>query len=825
MSIVAFAEAMRVAGIPPPDAIIADGQLHRFPTNGKRDDDSGWYVLHDDNSPVGQFGDWRTGGEATTWRGGNGHTPTPAEVAAQRKRITDAERQREADERKRHARSRDHAAAILGAATGDATQHPYAKLKRADFGPLVKRGAWPQRGWSDALLVPMYDAQGVVQTIEAISADGEKDFLRGGKKRGAFHPFGKIRGASHVLIGEGLATVMACVVGVEWPAAAAMDAGNLIHVANIVRELAPDAQIVIVADNDVRDDGTPNTGIEAANRAAAAVGGRVAIPILDGRKCDFWDVWSEAGIEPLKQAIANAKAPEVSAAQPSRNNATASDLAGREWPEPQPIPAGLPPVEAFDLNMLPVCLRAWIGDIADRVQCAPDYVAIAAAAAMGAVLGRKVAIRPQARTDWSEVANQWGLIIGRPGVLKSPAIEQALVPLRRLEAQARDRFSAEQDAFRAQSIIRELRAKANKHDAEKAILKDRRADVSNLLMDDADAGDEPTCERYSTSDTSVESLAELVRLNPNGILVHRDEMVSLLRDLDREEKAGARGFYLTGWNGNTPYTTDRIGRGFNLHTPAVCLSLLGGTQPARIADYVHTATTGGRGDDGLIQRFGLMVWPDMSGEWVNIDRWPDSAARRAASEAFDRLNELDVDGIGAKQDLDVNGAPEGVPYLRFGADALDEFVGWRTDLEHRLRSGEHSPALESHLAKYRKLVPSLALIFHLAEGNRGLVQRSALLTALAWSEYLESHARRIYGSGPASEAAAAKAIMARIHKGDLPAVFAGWQVWRPGWSGLAVREVVASGLALLVDLGHVAQTRIETDGRTATKYEVNPRAQ
>ena len=497
---------------------------------------------------------------------------------------------------------------------------------------------------------------------------------------------------------------------------------------------------------------------------------------------------------------------------------------GQEWPEPQPLPDGLARVDSFDLDMLPGRLCAWIGDIADRVQCPPDFVAVAAVAALGAVLGRKLAIRPQARTDWSEVANQWGLIIGRPGVLKSPAIEQALAPLRRLEATARERFAEEETTYRADALASKLRAKANERDAEKLLAKDRNADVSRYLRGDDDQGDAPTCKRYSTSDTSQESLAELVRQNQNGLLVHRDEMVSLLRDLDREEKAGARGFYLTGWNGTTHYTVDRIGRGFDLHIPAVCLSLLGSTQPGRIADYSHAATHGGRGDDGLIQRFGLMVWPDVAGEWNNIDRWPDTAAKNEAFGAFARLDELDPAAVGAEHDTGIDGEPEGLPFLRFDAEALGLFVEWRTDLERRLRSDELTPALVSHLNKYRKLAPSLALLFHLADGNSGPVEQSALLRALAWSEYLESHARRVYASGPASEAATASAILGRMRRRDLPAVFAGWEVWRPGWAGLADRATVADGLNLLVDFGYLRCSRIETSGRTATRYTVNPRA-
>ena len=126
-----------------------------------------------------------------------------------------------------------------------------------------------------------------------------------------------------------------------------------------------------------------------------------------------------------------------------------------------------------------------------------------------------------------------------------------------------------------------------------------------------------------TNDSSMAALAELLRHNPNGLLVHRDELVSLLRMLDQEENAEARAFFLTGWNGDSSYTTDRIARGMNLHVEAVCLSLLGSTQPARITEYVATAVRGGAGDDGMLQRFGLIVWPDIGGEWVNVDRAPE----------------------------------------------------------------------------------------------------------------------------------------------------------------------------------------------------------
>jgi putative DNA primase/helicase len=318
-------------------------------------------------------------------------------------------------------------------------------------------------------------------------------------------------------------------------------------------------------------------------------------------------------------------------------------------------------------------------------------------------------------------------------------------------------------------------------------------------------------------------LGELHRQNPNGLLVFRDELVSLLKMLDREENSEERGFYLTGWNGDSPYTFDRIGRGLNLHIPAVCLSLVGSTQPARIAQYVKAAVTG-MGDDGLIQRFGMVVWPDVSGTWRDVDRWPDNDAKRQAHKVFEYLDSLDPLSVGAVQDTGIDGEPEGSPYLRFQPAALALFREWRQDLEARMRSGDLHPAFESHLAKYRKLVPGLALTIHLANGDSGQVAEPAVKKALAWAEYLETHAKRLYASATAPDAATAKAILSKIRIGALPSGFTVRDAWRPQWTGLTELKKVKAGVELLVEHDWLTEARKNTGGRPTFEYEINPRA-
>jgi putative DNA primase/helicase len=125
-----------------------------------------------------------------------------------------------------------------------------------------------------------------------------------------------------------------------------------------------------------------------------------------------------------------------------------------------------------------------------------------------------------------------------------------------------------------------------------------------------------------------------------------------------------------------------------------------------------------------------------------VDRWPDAAARGRAIEVFQRLNGLEAARVGAEELT-----PEEVPFLRFDAAGQERFDGWRADLEQRLRAEDDHPVLLSHLAKYRSLMPALALILHVIDGVDtgvgGPVSGVAAERAAAWCRYLEAHARRL----------------------------------------------------------------------------------
>lgn len=494
-------------------------------------------------------------------------------------------------------------------------------------------------------------------------------------------------------------------------------------------------------------------------------------------------------------------------------SATSDDTgAGGASPCPDPLP-DLPDVLPFDYDYLPRTLRGFVQDIAERMQCPPDFAAAGAFVMMATIVGRKMGIRPMRHNDWTVIPNLWGAVVGNSGVMKSPTLGAALSPVKKLQAREYEIFNAAIAAYAEQAEITKLQKTVKKAEAKKTLSKDKTANVSGLLKPDA-ANDAPILKRFITNNASYEALGELLMENPNGLLVEADEIIGLLKQLDAGGQEVARSFYLTAADGDKGYTFDRILRGKGLHIPALCLSIIGGIQPGVLAEYVRQATGGGAGADGLLQRFGLMVYPDISPHWREVDRYPDSGARLAVSQLAERLDSMNHEDVGAE--VDPYG---GVPFLHFDDAAQVLFSEWRAGLEHRLRSGEEHPAIVSHLSKYRKLIPSLALINHLCDSqDGGAVTETALLRAIAFSEYLESHARRIYSYATRPDIDAAKTLLKRMANGKLPTPFKTRDVYIKGWTGLETPQKAQSAIDLLREYNHLTEYELDTGGRPTRMY-------
>ena len=484
------------------------------------------------------------------------------------------------------------------------------------------------------------------------------------------------------------------------------------------------------------------------------------------------------------------------------------------WPDPTEISASLPDVIQFDDRLLPEVFALWIKDIAEQMQCPIEYLAVGALVGAGAVVGNRIGVQPKKYdTGWVEVPNLWGAVVGRPGIMKSPALDRVLAPVRKLEAEAQTAYATTLAKYEFDRMVYE----ATRKQLEAQLKKGGSVSINQLPVEPQ----KPEPPRYLLNDATYQKLGQVLSGNPYGVLVFQDELSGLLVRLDEKGQEAARAFYLEAWNGKQSYTFDRIERG-TLQIPRLCISLLGGLQPTKLREYLHSAVNGGKGDDGLAQRLQLLVYPDLKESWTRVDRPVDLAAAVAATDIFSRLSAIDPLVLGARQVY-----IDSIPVLQFTDSAQERFNSWWVALETDLRVGGHSPFMESHISKYRKLVPSLALLDHLILGASGAIGIDSLNRAIAWQKFLLSHAKRAYAAVTAGSTDAAKSLAQHIKKADLPDGFTVRNVYRKNWSHLATPKEATEATELLQDLGWLRAVRDEkvsaNDGRPTVRYMINPK--
>lgn len=529
---------------------------------------------------------------------------------------------------------------------------------------------------------------------------------------------------------------------------------------------------------------------------------------------------------------------ELKKAEPVTHEWGLAGLAGSrsgvfEWEKPNEIETKTPAVSVLRPGLIPEPLRPWLADVSHRMQTPPDFAAISAIVITGSTIGAGCAIRPKRLDDWEVIPNVWGACIGRPSVvLKSPSMKEPMQLLERLQAEYNKRYEqekagAEFDELAIKAMVDDVKDKLSK--AAKGKGKDgvfNPDDIAKLKGDymelTQNATPKPKKRLFKTNEISIQSMTVLQNQNPRGILVFRDELTGLLVKWDREDGADERAYFLEGWNGNGSYTDFKIGRGLT-DAASICISLLGGIQPDKLKRYLYQAMKGN--NDGLMQRLQLAVWPDEPESWQLVDTIPNKSDKQKAYDILQALAEMNFTRYGA-----IKGEYDDRPYFRFDDAGQAVFNQWLTELQTVKLQREENPLMVEHFGKFRSLMPSLALIFHLidiADGKAsGPVTERAALLAVEWCAYLESHARRIYAMAESPEHEAAVRLADKIKAKCLPSPFTCKAVYDKGWHGLKDRQEVEAACNILIDENWLMMERKpvgKLGGRPPLpEYHINP---
>ena len=302
-----FEQAMQAIGLMlDKRGVIDDGKVHTcrcaHDSAGKK---SGRYYLHSDGVPNGAFGCYHESENALTHKWQSEHTPalTDEERKAYALKMKEAEAERAKQIADDQAKAKTTIQEIWGKAKDASTDNAYCQRKG------IKPMGCKVFADKDTLIIPVFDSKPSPESLcnaQFVMPDGTKRFKTGGKKKGCYCAIGKTDSKTAVIC-EGFATGASIAEATGYYVLIAFDAGNLLPVAERIKERLPtDWRLIIAADNDAYKD--DNVGVRKATECAQSVGAQLVIPDftgcdISGNPTDFNDLHQLKGLETVKAQI------------------------------------------------------------------------------------------------------------------------------------------------------------------------------------------------------------------------------------------------------------------------------------------------------------------------------------------------------------------------------------------------------------------------------------------------------------------------------------------------------------------------------------------
>lgn len=450
----------------------------------------------------------------------------------------------------------------------------------------------------------------------------------------------------------------------------------------------------------------------------------------------------------------------------------------------------------LDDQLIPEPVRVFINDGARRLQCPADYIFAGLIVTISSLIAINCRVQV-AQNDHEQVItpNLWGMIVGGQGIRKSTGVKKSTNLLAPLEEEALHIFQQEMDLYDLEKEEASKNGKKDKIFRKKPVLK-----------------------RFTINDSTVEKISEILAESPNCKLLFRDEIIGFLDGLEKDKNKTDKAFFLEAWNGNSPYLVDRIQRG-SMRVSNLCLSIIGTIQPTTLSNYFSKFFTG-IVNDGFIQRFQILVYPDTSNRKIKIiDEIPNQAGLERVNSIIRKLSANDfLEGV------DPERKSSGAYNFKFTQEAQKIYNQWFEDLMNLEIPKEEDWYLKEHLLKYSSLIPSLALIFHLIntaeEKVENRISLEALEMAINYSKYLKAHAKRIYAHCNRSKKSDPNIILLLLNKikdGQLGKIFSIRDISRKEWSGLKDQKAVTNAVNTLEEEDYI----VLEETKKSVSYRVN----
>ena len=361
------------------------------------------------------------------------------------------------------------------------------------------------------------------------------------------------------------------------------------------------------------------------------------------------------------------------------------------------------------LDAFPAKIQDMILALARQENYSIEYMMASLLVAVSTAIGNAVNIR--IRGGWISNSALYMILVGRPGMGKTPPLDFAFRPIRKHDAKIIKQFKLDMEHYN--SLVENGKAKK---------------DNSSPLPD------KPILRRTIISDFTPEALMRALDDNQRGIVVYVDEIMGMFNAVNQYSKGQLIEQLLTAFSGK-PLDISRCSMPIPIHIEHPFINIVGTMQTTRMHELIEK----GYKDNGLIDRI-IFVYPSSQ----EISDWQlDEDSSSASFDKYSAMWESIINKVISLPftETEDNGLTQKI--LDFSSEAKAFFTNWRNEAIRAVNQIQDDGLVDSRVIKAPMITARLALVLQInrwacEEVHKDYVDLDSAKSAIALSEYFEN---------------------------------------------------------------------------------------
>lgn len=359
--------------------------------------------------------------------------------------------------------------------------------------------------------------------------------------------------------------------------------------------------------------------------------------------------------------------------------------------------------QTFPVEIFPQQVQSYILQSAETLGLSIDYMGSSFLWLLSVIIGNS--LKMQVKQGWNEVASLWIAVVGKPGIGKTPSINQIIFPLREMNIREQKEYARQYSKWKEYEAM----DKKQKEYAEHI--------------------EKPVNKQFLVGDITLEALVDLHEQNPNSVGIFKDELAGWFKDMNKYRQGSDLEFWLSSWSGTSISLNRKTSKSAFVDKPMI--PVLGGIQPSVFDEF----TTGENKENGFVDRI-LISYPELKVNHYNANSMPAEMIELWISIVHQIKYRIHRYYFKMSDKGDIESTT-----VTFSDEANKEWIRIHDKLTDMQNSDDENEYMKSMLPKQKSYIPRFALLLNslwtvLEKGNvMEVVNKDNILRAEKLSEY------------------------------------------------------------------------------------------